>query len=250
MASRTRKLRTRRKPSTVRQWPGARRRAELTVERLARIYPAACELDHRGPFQLLMATILSAQTTDQRVNLVTPGLFRRYPDAAAMARANPEDVEALIRPTGFFRVKARTLIACSRALLERFGGEVPPRMEDLVTLPGVGRKTANVVLGVGFGLPGLAVDTHVIRLANRLHLTRSRDPVRIEKDVCRLVPPKEWTGLGLRLILHGRRVCLARTPRCPACVLNDFCPSASTRRSGRGMIRSTRKQPGHGGRHA
>ncbi len=250
MASRTRKSRSRRRPSAVRPWPGARQRAELTVQRLARSYPAACELDHRGPFQLLMATILSAQTTDRRVNLVTPELFRRYPDAAALARANPEDVEAIIQPTGFFRVKARTLIRCSLALLERFGGEVPRRMEDLVTLPGVGRKTANVVLGVGFGLPGLAVDTHVIRLSNRLRLTRSHDPVRIEADVCRLVPPEEWAGLGLRLILHGRRVCVARAPRCPACVLNDFCPSSSTRGAARQSMLGSRKQPRLGGRHA
>jgi endonuclease-3 len=178
-----------------------------------------------------MATILSAQTTDKRVNQVTPELFRRYPDAGALAGARAEDVEQIIQPTGFFRVKARTLIACSRALLERYGGRVPGRMEDLVTLPGVGRKTANVVLGVGFGVPGFAADTHVIRLTNRLRLTRSRDPVKIERDIGRLVPKAEWTGLSLRLILHGRRVCVARSPRCPECVLNAFCPSSSVRRA-------------------
>lgn len=211
-------------------WAGARERAATTVERLAASYPAACELSHDGAFQLLMATILSAQTTDRRVNQVTPELFRQYPGAAALAAAHVEEVERIIQPTGFFRVKARTLIACSRALLERFGGRVPERMEDLVTLPGVGRKTANVVLGVGFGVPGFAADTHVIRLTNRLRLTRSRDPVKIEGDICRLVPKAEWTGLSLRLILHGRRVCVARSPRCPECVLNDFCPSSSVRR--------------------
>ncbi len=225
--------RPRRAAPALRAWPGARQRAQLTVERLARIYPAATELDHRDPFQMLVATILSAQTTDRRVNQVTPELFQRYADAAALARAKPEDVERIIQPTGFFRVKARTLIECSRQLLERFGGEVPRQMEDLVTLPGVGRKTANVVLGVAFGIPGFAADTHVIRLTNRLHLTRSPDPVRIERDICAVVPKEEWTGLSLRLILHGRRVCLARTPRCPQCVLNDFCPTSSTRRRGR-----------------
>ncbi len=229
-----------RRVAPLRAWRGARQRAQLAVERLARIYPAACELDHRGTFQLLVSTILSAQTTDRRVNLVTPELFRRYPDAAALARAEPDAVERIIQPAGFFRVKARTLIACSRVLLERFGGEVPARMEDLITLPGVGRKTANVVLGVGFGIPGFAVDTHVIRLTNRLRLTRSRDPVRIERDICAIVPKEEWTGLSLRLILHGRRICLARTPRCPACALNDFCPSSSTRGSHRRLRRATR----------
>jgi endonuclease-3 len=179
---------------------------------------------------MLIATILSAQTTDRAVNSVTPKLFARYPDAQSLAHADPAAVERLIKPTGFFRVKARTIVACSRALVERFGGQVPPSMEDLVTLPGVGRKTANVVLGVAFGIPGLAVDTHVIRLTNRLRLTRSRDPVKIEAEVTKLIPREEWTGFSLRLILHGRRVCLARTPNCPACVLNDFCPSSTVGR--------------------
>lgn len=211
--------------------PAKRQRALLAVARLSAAYPAACELDHQGPFQLLIATILSAQTTDKGVNLVTPRLFARYPDAARLARADPEVVERIVKPTGFFRVKARTIISCSRALVERFGGEVPRTMEELVTLPGVGRKTANVVLGVAFGVPGFAVDTHVRRLTRRLGLTRSRDPVKIEAEVSRLVPPEEWTGLSLRLILHGRRVCLARAPRCPECMLNDFCPSSSVGRA-------------------
>ncbi|HYM49248.1 MAG TPA: endonuclease III [Candidatus Limnocylindrales bacterium] len=207
-----------------------RRRAQLTVERLRALYPAVTELAHEGAFQMLIATILSAQTTDRAVNTVTPGLFLRYPDAAALARADPEAVEAQIKPTGFFHVKARTIIAASRALTERFGGVVPGTIEALVTLPGVGRKTANVVLGVAFGLPGFAVDTHVTRLTNRLGLTRSRDPIKIEAEVTKMVPPSEWTGLSLRLILHGRRICVARAPRCPECVLNDFCPSSSLRK--------------------
>ena len=207
-----------------------KRRALLTAERLAAIYPATSELEHQTPFQMLIATILSAQTTDRTVNGVTPALFRRYPDAAALAHADPSAVERIIKPTGFFRAKAKTIIAASRALGERFTGEVPQTIEGLVTLPGVGRKTANVVLGVAFGRPGFAVDRHVTRLTNRLRLTRSRDPVRIEAEVIKMVPPSEWTGLSLRLILHGRRVCLARAPRCPECVLNDFCPSSTVRR--------------------
>lgn len=207
-----------------------RKRALLAVKRLAAVYPAATELAHRNPFQMLIATILSAQTTDRSVNSVTPRLFARYPDAQSLAHADPAALERLIRPTGFFRVKAKTIIACSRALIERFGGHVPQSMAELVTLPGVGRKTANVVLGVAFGIPGFAVDTHVTRLTNRLGLTRSRDPVKIEAEVTRLIPPDEWTGFGLRLILHGRRVCSARNPNCPVCVLNDFCPSSTVAR--------------------
>jgi endonuclease III len=211
----------------------AKDRARLAAERLAPIYPAVSELVHRDPFQMLVATILSAQTTDRSVNAVTPALFARYPDPSALAHANPLEVEAIVKPTGFFHVKAKTIIACSAALVERFQGEVPPRMEDLVTLPGVGRKTANVVLGVAFGIPGFAVDTHVTRLTRRLGLTKSTDPVKIEAEVTRMLPPQEWTGFSLRLILHGRRVCLARAPRCPECVLNDFCPSSTVRAAGR-----------------
>jgi endonuclease-3 len=228
----------------------AKERALLAVERLKPVYPAATELDHGNPFQMLIATILSAQTTDRAVNSVTPALFRKYPDAAALAHADPGAVERIIKPTGFFHVKAKTIIACSAALVERFHGEVPPRMEDLVTLPGVGRKTANVVLGVAFNIPGFAVDTHVIRLSGRLALTKSQDPVKIEADVTRLIPPEEWTGFSLRLILHGRRICLARVPRCPECVLNDFCPS-STVRAGRRRpltVKKSRVRLGHGRR--
>jgi endonuclease-3 len=210
----------------------AKDRARLAAERLKALYPAVSELDHKNPFQMLIATILSAQTTDRSVNSVTPALFARYPDAAALAHANPVEVEAIIKPTGFYHVKAKTIIGASAALLERFHGEVPPRIEDLVTLPGVGRKTANVVLGVAFGIPGFAVDTHVKRLTWRLRLTKSLDPVKIEAEVTRLLPPEEWTGFSLRLILHGRRICVARVPRCPECVLNDFCPSSTVRAKG------------------
>jgi endonuclease III len=208
---------------------GARLRARLTYERLREEYPAATELLHSNPFQLLIATILSAQTTDRSVNLVTPELFRRYPTPADLAAADPAEVQKLIKPTGFFRAKTQRIIAASRKLIELFEGEVPPRMEDLVLLPGIGRKTANVVLGAGFGIPGFAVDTHVTRLTRLLGLASTRDPVKIEQQVCSMVPPEEWTGLSLRLILHGRRVCIARRPRCEECILNDFCPSSSTR---------------------
>ncbi len=206
---------------------GARLRAAVVVDRLRTEYPhAECALVHQSPLQLLVATILSAQTTDERVNMVTPVLFARYRTAQALAEARQEDVEELIRSTGFFRTKARAVREMSQDIVARFGGEVPARMEDLVTLRGVGRKTANVVLGVAFGLPGFPVDTHVTRLTRRLRLTTSSDPVEIETDVCSMVPEEEWTDLSLRLILHGRRVCVARSPRCPQCVLNDICPSA------------------------
>jgi endonuclease-3 len=205
---------------------GARARAARVVERLRPLYPAACELEHKDPFQLVIATILSAQTTDQRVNSVTPALFARFPNPADLAGADPAEVENLIKPTGFFRAKTRAIVACAHAISRRFGGEVPHRMEELVTLPGIGRKTANVILGVGHGIPGFAVDTHVIRLANRLGLVATRDPIKIEAQVCRLVPSREWTDLSLRLILHGRRICAARRPRCEECALNDFCPAS------------------------
>lgn len=205
-------------------------RAVETERRLADLYPGTakelCELDFETPFQLLVATVLSAQTTDERVNSVTPKVFARYPTASDLAAAVPEELEGLIHPTGFFRSKARSLIGLGRELDERFEGEVPTAIEDLVTLPGVGRKTANVIRSVAFGLPGLAVDTHVTRLTRLLGLTESDDPVKIESDVTALLPPSTWGPLGLRLILHGRRMCIARRPRCLDCVLNDFCPSA------------------------
>jgi endonuclease III len=181
---------------------------------------------HENAFQLLIATILSAQTTDRSVNLVTPELFRRHPSPADLGAANPAEIEKLIKPTGFFRAKTVRIIAASRKLVELFGGEVPKTMEELIQIPGIGRKTANVILGAGFGVPGFAVDTHVIRLSNRIGLVKTKDPVKIEFQVCAMVPKEEWTALSLRLILHGRRVCIARLPRCEVCPLNDFCPSS------------------------
>jgi endonuclease-3 len=205
-------------------------RAIETARRLGEMYPGSakdlCELDFETPFQLLVATVLSAQTTDERVNSVTPALFRLYPGAADLAAAIPEQLEEVIRPTGFFRAKARSLIGLGATLDRRFGGEVPTAIEDLVTLPGVGRKTANVIRSVAFDLPGLAVDTHVTRLTRLLGLTEEADPVKIETDVGWLLPPREWGAFGLRVILHGRRVCVARRPRCADCALNDYCPSA------------------------
>jgi len=197
---------------------------------LAAEYPGSaaelCALTFENPFQLLEATILSAQTTDARVNMVTPILFEAYPDAASLAAANPQDVEAIVRSTGFFRSKARSLIGMARAVMERFAGEVPTDLDDLVTIPGVGRKTGNVVRSVAFGLPGLPVDTHVGRLCRRLGLTEATDPNRVEAEVGRLVPPAERGAFSLRLILHGRRVCGSRAPRCDICLLADICPSA------------------------
>jgi endonuclease-3 len=197
--------------------------------RLKREYPGAhCELDHRTPYELLVATILSAQCTDQRVNQVTPALFARYPTPRALAEAEPGELEAMIRSTGFFRTKARNLIGMARALVERHGGLVPDTMEALRVLPGVGRKTANVILGNAFGKnEGITVDTHVARLARLLGLTRHRDPLRIERDLMALVPRRDWTLVSHLLIWHGRRVCIARRPRCGACVLHDICPSST-----------------------
>ena len=187
-----------------------------------------CALRHENPFQLLAATILSAQCTDERVNAVTPALFARYPTPAALAAAEPGELENLIRPTGFFRNKARSLLGMAAGLDERFDGVVPDRMEQLVTLPGVGRKTANVVLSVAMGRPGLPVDTHVGRLSRRLGITTEEDPVKVEAELDGMLPAREWGTFSLRLILHGRRVCVARKPRCTECVLNDFCPTSST----------------------
>ncbi len=206
-------------------------RAHETVVRLAEEYPGdernLCALTHENPFQLLAATILSAQTTDENVNKATPALFARYPAPADLAAADPSELERLVHSTGFFRSKARALIGMAAALEDRFGGEVPTAMADLVTLPGVGRKTANVVRSVGFGLPGLPVDTHVGRLSRRLGLTTELDPVRVETELNALVPARERGRLSLRLILHGRQVCQARSPRCGECLLADFCPSAT-----------------------
>jgi endonuclease-3 len=205
-------------------------RARETHRRLALEYPeAVCALDHRNPYELLTATILSAQTTDERVNMVTPALFARYPTPKDLAEADPADVEELIRSTGFYRNKARSIQGMARRLVEVFDGEVPTAMADLVTLPGVGRKTANVVRSVAMGLPGLPVDTHVTRLTRLLGITTETDAVKIEMVLNPMVPAQERGEFSLRLILHGRAVCIARRPRCEICVLNDFCPSSHTR---------------------
>jgi endonuclease-3 len=200
-------------------------RARRIVRLLAETYPDAhCALCHDGPLQLLIATILSAQCTDARVNIVTPALFARYPDAHAFAGADPGELERMIHSTGFFRNKARNIIACCRELVEKHGGEVPATMEELAVLPGVGRKTANVILGNAFGVPGIPVDTHVSRLSQRMGLTEETDPVKIERDLARLVPRKEWTMFGHRMIFHGRQVCHARKPLCEQCTLAAVCP--------------------------
>ena len=205
----------------------AKQRAVLIAQRLAVEYPeAVCELDHRNPFELLAATILSAQTTDARVNLVTPELFARYPDAAALALADPGAVEEIVRSAGFYQTKARNLIAMARALVERFDAQVPTALEDLVSLAGVGRKTANVVRSVAFKLPGLPVDTHVGRLSRKLGLTTQEDPVKVEAELGRYLQPALWGDFSLRLILHGRRVCAAKKPLCGECALQDVCPSS------------------------
>ncbi|HEY7939224.1 MAG TPA: endonuclease III [Acidimicrobiales bacterium] len=202
-------------------------RARVTDERLSDEYPDAhCELDHRNPYELLVATILSAQCTDARVNLVTPAVFARFPDPAALAQADPAEVQELIRSTGFFNNKTRSLLGMAQALVERYDGEVPSAMADLTTIPGVGRKTANVVRSVAMDLPGLPVDTHVTRLSHRLGLTTETDAVKIEYALNPMIPAKRRGTFSLLLILHGRRVCVARKPRCGDCVLADFCPSA------------------------
>ena len=206
---------------------GRARRASL---RLAGEFPGSardlCALDHADPFQLLVATILSAQCTDERVNLTTPAVFARYPDPEALAHADPTELEGLIHSTGFFRAKARNLIGMATAVVEHFGGVVPSAMRDLVTLPGVGRKTANVVRSVAFDLPGLPVDTHVQRLSGRLGLTGETDPVRVERALNPMIPAAERGVFSLRLILHGRATCTARRPYCERCILADFCPTA------------------------
>lgn len=213
-----------------RRAPAARRAKAAEVNAiLAATYPdARCELDYANPLQLLVATVLSAQCTDARVNLVTPALFRTWPDAAALAAADPQALEDVVRPTGFFRTKSAALIGIGRALVERFDGVVPDRLEDLVTLPGVGRKTANVVLGNAFGIPGITVDTHVGRLARRLGWTRHESPIEVEADLAAIFPPQDWTMLCHRLIFHGRRTCTARRPACGRCPLAQLCPSAGT----------------------
>ena len=192
---------------------------------LAKLYPdAVCELNHHGPLQLLIATILSAQCTDARVNLVTPALFARYKTAKDYVESDPSELESMIASTGFFRNKTKNIQACCRILVEKHDANVPSNLDDLVQLPGVGRKTANVVLGDAFGIPGITVDTHVGRLSRRLGLTVLEDPVKVEFELMDLIPKPEWTLFSHRLILHGRRVCNARKPKCDECTLEKFCP--------------------------
>jgi endonuclease-3 len=209
---------------------GAKARAATVVERLAAEYPGSaaelCALHHESPYQLLVATILSAQCTDEMVNKVTPAVFAKYPTPGDLAEAKPADVEEMIHATGFFRQKTKSLIGMGTALEERFDSQVPTELDELVTLPGVGRKTGNVIRSVAFGLPGLPVDTHVGRLSRRLGLTNETDAVKAEHDLNALVEPGERGALSLRLILHGREVCSARRPRCDECVIADTCPSA------------------------
>jgi len=202
-----------------------RRRVAKIRQVLAKLYPDAhCALTHENALQLLVATILSAQCTDARVNMVTPALFQRYPTAEAFADADISELERLIQSTGFFRNKAKNIKACCRQIVEQHGGEVPGRLEDLVLLPGIGRKTANVVLGDAFGVPGITVDTHVGRLSRRLGLTKHDDPEKVEQDLMRLLPREEWTILSHRLIFHGRQICFARNPACDQCGLATLCP--------------------------
>jgi endonuclease-3 len=210
------------------QKPDLKKQARDIERLLRKEYPdAKCELDYRSAYELAAATILSAQCTDKRVNVVTPALFARYPDARALAAAHQGDVQEIIRSTGFFRNKAKSLIGMAKAVVAHYGGEIPRSMEELVALPGIGRKTANVVLGNAFGLnEGVVVDTHVARLAKRLGLTKQTDPVKIEHALMPLFPRESWTMLSHLLIWHGRRVCDARKPRCAECVLHRICPSA------------------------
>ncbi|MBZ9597154.1 endonuclease III [Streptomyces erythrochromogenes] len=202
------------------------RRARRINRELAETYPYAHpELDFRNPFELLVATVLSAQTTDLRVNQTTPALFAAYPTPEDMAAAVPEELEELIRPTGFFRMKAKSLLGLSQALRDDHGGEVPGRLEDLVKLPGVGRKTANVVLGNAFGVPGITVDTHFGRLVRRWKWTEQEDPEKVEAEICAIFPKSEWTMLSHRVVFHGRRICHARRPACGACPIAPLCPA-------------------------
>ncbi len=206
-------------------YPPPPARVEAVLRELDRLYPkAACTLDHGDPLQLLVATILSAQCTDERVNRVTPALFERYPTAQDYAQADPQELEQLIRSTGFFRNKAKSIRGMAQALVERHGGQVPDSLEELVKLPGVGRKTANVVLGDAFGIPGITVDTHVGRVCLRLGFTDTKDAVKAERQLMEIIPRKRWTRFSHQVILHGRQVCRARKPDCAACGLAAHCP--------------------------
>lgn len=206
-------------------------RVKQIIPLLAEEHEAVCALHHQNPFELLIATILSAQCTDERVNQVTPELFKRFPNAKEMALSSQEEMEELIRSTGFYRQKTKSLLAVSAAIARKHGGEVPEDMDALTELPGIGRKTANVVLGTAFGWPAITVDTHVKRLSNRLGLTTNKDPDKIERDLIAIVPPEERTAFSHRLIWHGRRVCQARKPQCGVCSLAPYCPSEAIERS-------------------
>jgi endonuclease-3 len=205
--------------------PPTRAHARRVFRALTKLYPdARCALNHSTPLELLIATILSAQCTDVRVNIVTPTLFKRYRTAADYANADPRELEKLIQSTGFFRAKAKSIQECCRKIVQEHGGEVPDTLEELVSLPGVGRKTANVVLGDAFGVPGITVDTHVGRLSRRLGLTTRADPVKVEQDLMKLLPKKDWVMFNHGTIYHGRQVCFARKPACDRCTLANFCP--------------------------
>jgi endonuclease-3 len=216
------------------------KRASEVRKRLARAMPTGRpELDHAGPWQLLIATILSAQSTDRMVNKVTPVLFEQYPTPGALAEANREDVERIVKPTGFYRNKTKSICEVSRALVERHDGEVPRTMEEMVELPGVARKTANVVLGAAYGIAsGIVVDTHAKRVAGRLGLTEETKPDKIEQDLCGVFPKSSWIDMGHRLVLHGRYVCKSKTPECPHCPLNEVCPSAEAEPEGKWTARA------------
>jgi endonuclease-3 len=201
-------------------------RARAIYKILSKTYPnVKCELDYKNPFQLLVATVLSAQCTDKRVNKTTPALFKKYPNVKKMAAADIRDVQQLVKSTGFYRAKAKNIKSLSQKILTDFNGQVPDQLEKLITLPGVGRKTANVVLGHGFNIPGLTVDTHFGRLSRRFGWSDKKDPVKVEFEVAELIPKKEWTNLSQQLIWHGRRVCHSRKPACGACVIAKLCPS-------------------------
>jgi endonuclease-3 len=211
-----------------RRLPAKKQRVLEVLTRLKRLYPdATCSLDYETPVQLLVATILSAQCTDERVNKVTPALFARFPTAEALATAAPEELETLVKSTGFYRNKAKNIRAACQKIMAEFDGQVPQRMEELISLPGVARKTANVVMAHAFGInAGVTVDTHVKRLSNRLGFTRHDNPVKIERDLMKLLPQPDWENWSIRLIYHGRAVCMARNPACDRCELADLCPSA------------------------
>ncbi|MBE3594020.1 MAG: endonuclease III [Candidatus Carbobacillus altaicus] len=222
------------KEPTRRPSPKLKKKARIVLERLAELYPDAhCELNHENPFQLLVATILSAQTTDAKVNEVTPALFARFPDAFNLAQSEPEEIQPYIQSIGLYKNKSKHIVATARLLVEKYGGEVPREREALETLPGVGRKTANVVLSTAFGLPALAVDTHVLRVSHRIGLTTADDPLKVEKDLQALFPMSEWGIVHHRLIWHGRRMCSARAPQCAICPIREVCDFAKEQNDAR-----------------